>query len=206
MTTPAPDPGPDKGAGAAPAPTPATRDRAATGGERRLLTHAPGERYRRDAQAPAAAGSNRTSGSTTGVRRLVLAAVAVAIVGAAVLTLILGVLLSTAGTFAISGIASIAIGLIVANGAIPGPGASGAGPSAPLLTRDRAVRIAMGTGLGMIVLTALGVWVLARLEGGVMDPISYVWTTFGFGLPAQAIIALIGAAWGAANGPVRWRQ
>ena len=58
----------------------------------------------------------------------------------------------------------------------------------------------------MIALTGIGVWALARVEGGVMDPISYLWTTFGFGLPAQAIVALVGSAWGAANGPVRWRQ
>ena len=143
--------------------------------------------------------------------------------GAAVLTVILGVFASTAGTFAISGLASVAIGLLVANGAIPGPRAvrAPAGPAndtampaqiaagalaAPSFSRDRAVRIAITIALGMIVLTGIGVWILARAEGGVMDPISYLWTTFGFGLPAQAIVALVGSAWGAANGPVRWRQ
>ena len=146
-----------------------------------------------------------------------LAAVAVAVLGAAVLTLILGILASTAGTFAISGLASVAIGLLVANGAIPGPRAArtpGTTPASmaagalppPPFSRDRAVRIAIAIALGMIVLTGIGVWILARVEGGVMDPISYLWTTFGFGLPAQAIVALVGSAWGAANGPVRWRQ
>ena len=145
--------------------------------------------------------------------------------GAAVLTVILGVFASTAGTFAISGLASVAIGLLVANGAIPGPRAvrAPAGPAndtampaagaiaagalaAPPFSRDRAVRIAITIALGMIALAGIGVWILARAEGGVMDPISYLWTTFGFGLPAQAIVALVGSAWGAANGPVRWRQ
>ena len=146
--------------------------------------------------------------------------------GAAVLTIILGVFASTAGTFAISGLASVAIGLLVANGAIPGPravrpaapatptdatapatGTPATGAlSAPPFSRDRAARIAISIALGMIVLTGIGVWALARVEGGVMDPISYLWTTFGFGLPAQAIVALVGSAWGAANGPIRWRQ
>ena len=142
-----------------------------------------------------------------------MAGIAVAVFGAAVLTLILGVFASTAGTFAISGLASVVIGLLVANGAIPGPRAErvpaqiAAGAlAAPPFSRDRAVRIAIAIALGMIALTGMGVWILARVEGGVMDPISYLWTTFGFGLPAQAIVALVGSAWGAANGPVRWRQ
>lgn len=202
---------------------------------RRQLDRAPGERYGLAGRAGGAgAGAGSRSGDGPGsARRSVLAAVAVAVVGAVILTLILGVLASTAGTFAISGLASVAIGLLVANGAIPGPRAARAparaptdatatsAPATPVLataatatgalstppfSRDRAARIAISIGLGMIVLTGIGVWVLARVEGGVMDPISYLWTTFGFGLPAQAIVALIGSAWGAANGPVRWRQ
>ena len=150
-----------------------------------------------------------------------------AVFGAGVLTLILGVLASTAGTFAISGLGSVAIGLLVANGAIPGPravraaapatptdatpmptaGAPATGTlSAPPFSRDRTTRISIAIALGMIVLTGIGVWALARVEGGVMDPISYLWTTFGFGLPAQGFVALVGSAWGAGNGPVRWRQ
>ena len=208
---------------------------------RRQLDRAPGDRYVRAGQAGSAshaAGSgSRPVGGSANARRSVLAALAVAVLGAAILTVILGVLASTAGTFAISGLASVAIGLLVANGAIPGPRAVRAGTpttptdatatpaagvlatgapatgarstgalSAPPFSRDRAARIAITIALGMIVLTGIGVWALARVEGGVMDPISYLWTTFGFGLPAQAIVALVGSAWGAANGPVRWRQ
>lgn len=162
-------------------------------------------------------GSGQTAGDGAGsgpasARHPVLAPIAVAVLGAAILTLILGVLTSTAGTFAISGLASVAIGLLVANGAIPGPraargpGTAASALAAPPFSRGRAIRIAIAVALGMIVLTGIGVWILARAEGGVMDPISYLWTTFGFGLPAQAIVALVGSAWGAANGPVRWRQ
>ena len=58
----------------------------------------------------------------------------------------------------------------------------------------------------MVALAGLGTWLLARAEGGVMDPIGYLWTTFGFGFPAQAIVAVLAAAWGAASGPIRWRD
>ncbi|MBI2763696.1 MAG: hypothetical protein HYX54_08125 [Chloroflexi bacterium] len=78
-----------------------------------------------------------------------------------------------------------------------------AGAGAAPLRRDQATRLAMGIAAAMIILAGIGVWLFGRLEGGVMDPISYLWTTFGFGLPAQALIAFIGSAWGAANGPIR---
>ena len=58
----------------------------------------------------------------------------------------------------------------------------------------------------MLVATGLGVWLLARAEGGVLDPVSYLWTTFGVGLPFLTIVAIVGSAWGAANGPIRWRS
>jgi hypothetical protein len=119
-----------------------------------------------------------------------VAALLVAIVGAAGLTVILGVFLATAGTFVVSGLGGAAIGLLIA--------------AAPLNRHD-AERMAISIATGMIVLAGLGVWIVARAEGGVMDPLSYLWTTFGLGLPAQALVAILAAAWGAANGPIRWR-
>jgi len=142
-------------------------------------------------------------------RRPLVAALLVAIVGAAGLTVILGVFLATAGTFLVSGLGGAAIGLLVASatvpgaGATPGTGAARIGP-APLSRHD-AERMAVSIATGMIVLAGLGVWIVARAEGGVMDPLSYLWTTFGLGLPAQALVAILAAAWGAANGPIRWR-
>lgn len=199
------------------APEPGERARVPGQQGRRQLNRAPGDRYR-----PATGSAVReVSAAASNARRSVLAAVVVAILGATILTVILGVLASTGGTFAISGLASVAIGLLVANGAIPGPPAArndaapasasaspapARGLEGPAFSRDRATRIAIGIALAMVLLTGFGVWVLARIEGGVLDPITYVWTTFGLGLPAQAIVALIGSAWGAANGPVRWRQ
>lgn len=129
----------------------------------------------------------------------------VAVIGAALLTVILGVLTATAGTFAVSGLAGVVIGLLIASATVPGTVAAGAMAPA-LLTRAAATRLAMGMAGAMIVLAGIGVWLLARAEGGVLDPISYIWTTFGFGIPAQAVVAVVAAAWGAANGPIRWRR
>ncbi len=129
----------------------------------------------------------------------------VAVIGAALLTVILGVLTATAGTFAVSGLAGVVIGLLIASATVPGTVAAGAmAPAA--LTRAAATRLAMAMAGAMIVLAGIGVWLLARAEGGVLDPISYIWTTFGFGIPAQAVVAVVAAAWGAANGPIRWRR
>jgi len=144
-----------------------------------------------------------------------VAALLVALVGAAGLTVILGVLLATAGTFVVSGLGGVSIGLLIASAAVPArvsSSVSRAGPtagagrigSAPMSRHD-ARRLAVSIATGMIVLAGLGVWLVARAEGGVMDPLSYLWTTFGFGIPAQALVAVLAAAWGAANGPIRWR-
>ncbi len=144
-------------------------------------------------------------------RRPLVAALLVALVGAAGLTVILGLFLATAGTFVVSGLGGASIGVLIASAAVPGTvsrgsptaGAAGIGP-APL-SRPDAERLAVAIAAGMIVLAGLGVWIVARAEGGVMDPLSYLWTTFGLGLPAQALVAVLAAAWGAANGPIRWR-
>ena len=170
----------------------------------RHLSRAPSERYR-PAAGPGAPTTD--SGQGTGTRpsralaRAVSAAIGVAGIGAAMLTIILGALASTGGTFAITGFASVAIGLLISTAAVPQYRAT----AAPL-RRDQAVRMASAIGVGMIIAAGAGVWVLARTEGGVMDPLNYLWTTFGFGLPAQALVALVGAAWGAASGPIRWRS
>ena len=152
-----------------------------------LLDHPPSHRYLNP--------SERAAGAAAGTRprvprRPLVAALLVAIVGAAGLTVILGVFLATAGTFVVSGLGGAAIGLLIA--------------AAPLSRRE-AERMAISIATGMIVLAGLGVWIIARAEGGVMDPLSYLWTTFGLGLPAQALVAMLAAAWGAANGPIRWR-
>lgn len=121
-----------------------------------------------------------------------------AVVGAIALTVILGLILATTGTFVVSLLAGAAIGLSLSGATV--------GVPTPALDRSTAVRIAIGLAVAMVVLAGSGTWLLARSEGGVMDPIGYLWTTFGFGIPAQAVVAVLAAAWGASSGPIRWRE
>jgi hypothetical protein len=135
--------------------------------------------------------------------------VVVAVLGAAALTVILGVLLITTATFVVSLLAGASIGLLTSGATVPRAG-SGASATARLaaapLSRATGSRVAIGLALGMAVLAGLATWVLARVEGGVMDPVTYLWTVFGLGIPAQAVVAVLAAAWGAASGPIRWRE
>ena len=68
-----------------------------------------------------------------------------------------------------------------------------------------ATRTAVGLALLAVTAGALGTWAYGRLEGGVMDPLSYLWETLGLYVPAQAAVAGLAAAWGAGAGPVRGR-
>ncbi len=111
-----------------------------------------------------------------------------------------GVLAEERGLLAISGLGGAAIGLVAAaagvspDGVIPAP-----------LSRTGVTRIAAGLAIASIVVGALGMWAYGRLEGGVMDPLTYLWTTFGPFVPAEAALAGLAAVWGAGAGPVRWR-
>jgi len=140
-----------------------------------------------NARRPAASAASRTTPRRRGP---LVAAVATGLVGAALLTVIMGIFASTAGTLFVSGVAGALVGLLVA-GAVP---------------RSQATRVALTIAGGTLVVTGVAVWILARAEGGVMDPITYLWTTFGFGIPAQALVAIVAAAWGAGSGPIRWRS
>ena len=175
------------------------------------LDRPPSDRYRPAATGPGPSTDPRPGGpspraSATGP---IAAAVVVAILGAAALTVILGVLLATTGTFVVSLLAGAGIGLLVSGATVArvgtGSGSAARSTGAPL-SRGAGSRVAIGLALGMVILAGLATWVLARAEGGVMDPVSYLWTTFGLGIPAQAVVAVLAAAWGAASGPIRWRE
>ena len=177
------------------------------------LERPPSDRYG-SRSAGSSAGTNPRSGdrsrraSATGP---IAAAGVVAVLGAAALTVLLGVLLITTGTFVVSLVAGAAIGLLVSGATVAGAGSrSGAGTAATStaapLSRGTGTSVAIGLALGMVVFAGLATWVLARVEGGVMDPVTYLWTVFGLGIPAQAVVAVLAAAWGAASGPIRWRE
>jgi hypothetical protein len=121
-------------------------------------------------------------------------------VTACVLFLVGGILEERRGLLAIAALGGAAIGLLAANAA-----ASPDGVTPSPMTRRQVTRLAIGLAVATVTAAALGIWLHARLEGGVMDPLSYLWATLGLYVPAQAVIAAVAAAWGAGSGPIRWR-
>ena len=92
------------------------------------------------------------------------------------------------------------MGLLGASAAVS---TDGFAPSA--LSRRRATSAAVALALLAVATGALGTWAYGSMEGGVLDPLSYLWETLGLYVPAQAVVAGLAAAWGAGAGPVRGR-
>ncbi|HXG25811.1 MAG TPA: hypothetical protein VNL94_03035, partial [Candidatus Binatia bacterium] len=125
-------------------------------------------------------------------------AVYAALLGAALLVLVGGVAASTFGLLFVAGATGAVIGLVLARAAVPGEDE----PGTPV-PRSRLKRLAVGLALGAVAVGAAGTWVVALLEGGVLGPIDYLLTTFGPFLPAEAILAALGAWWGVGSGPIQ---
>jgi hypothetical protein len=184
-TTPPPEPG-DR----PPAGRPATR-----------LARPPSDRY-------AAAGGGRSGPATApgasearvslGTLGVLAPAISAGIVTAAALVLVGGVLAEQRGLLAIAGIGGAAIGLLAARAAV-----SPDGVRPPAVERGRVVRLAVALVLLTVAVAALGTWAYGRLEGGVLDPLSYLWSVYGPLIPAEAAIGALAAAWGAGAGPIR---
>ncbi len=142
-------------------------------GERRL-PRPPSERYRA-VEEPAAPVRTRSRGITWGM--------ATAILGAAAITVAGGLLAITAGLLVIAGVVGWAVAVAVVNG-----GGASLGGARRVGT---AVTLAVtGVGLGQ-----LGLWVLARQEGGVLPPLDYLAEVFGLLVPLELAIAGLVAWW-----------
>jgi hypothetical protein len=145
-------------------------------GERRLA-RPPSDRYRAAVAEPAV---TLSAGSL--VRALLVADV-VALVGAVAITLAGGLLTFTAGLLVVAGVVGWAVAVAVAYGA-----------GVKLSVRTRAavsvVTALVGVGLGQV-----GLWLLARGEGGVLPLIDYLGETFGILVPLQLAIAGLVAWW-----------
>ena len=158
------------------------------------LSRPPSERYATSAGARAGA----SAAPAPSALRSLAPAIAVGAITAILLVLVGGVLAERRGLLAIAGAGGAVLGLLAANAAV-----SSDGSAPPPLSRGRITRTAIGLALLTVAAGALGTWAYGRLEGGVMDPLSYVWETLGLYVPAQAIVASVAAAWGAGAGPVR---
>jgi hypothetical protein len=104
-------------------------------------------------------------------RTRVAQALGVAAAGAAAIAFLGGPLSMTAGLLALS----VVVGLVV--GALLRP----------------ATAIAVSLAVGSVVVGLLGVWLFARAEGGVLDPIAYFGDVQGPLAPAQLVLAALAA-------------
>lgn len=115
-------------------------------------------------------------------------ALVAAVVGAAVLVLVGGVLALTSGQLFVVGVTAAAIGLLAAGSERPKPWIR---------------RFAIGLAIGVVVVGALGSWLIAIGEGGSLGLVDFLWATTGLLVPAELVVASLAAAWGANAGPVR---
>ena len=160
------------------APTDAPDPAQPTPGERRVA-RPPSDRYRMDEPVSGEAEEDRGGGSFG--RGLAYGAL-IALGVAAVIVVLGGVVLVTAGLIALAGLGGWAIAIAVRAGS--------AGSVAP---RRRAVIAAVLAALAVLG-GQLGLWLFARYEGGVLGPIDYLAETFGLLVPIQLAVAM-GAGW-----------
>jgi hypothetical protein len=133
----------------------------------------------------------------------VVRAVGAAAVGAALLVLVGAILASTFGLLFVGGATGAAVGLLLASAAVPVLHGGGAAQGPAPASRDSVRRLAISITLAAVVAADVATWLYAQSEGGVLGLFDYLWTTFGPFVPAVPLVAAIGAAWGAAAGPVQ---
>jgi hypothetical protein len=159
--------------------------------ERRTLSRPPSSRYAEPGEVGRPAADVAPGGSTTSEAPeaspsspSALGAVAVAILGAAGFAVVGGILSSATGLLFGAGLVGALIGL--------------------LLAPDRSRTVAAAAlAIASVLVGALGIWLVARGEGGVLGPLDYLWETFGLLVPAQAVLAALASAWGVRAGPLR---
>jgi hypothetical protein len=147
-------------------------------GERRL-DRPPSDRYR---AAPATDDRATGSPSRSPARGIGLGAVA-ALVGALAIVVLGGVLAISAGLIVTAG----AIGYAVAVATTSGAGAT--------MSRTRRIGIVVALAVAAVAVGQVGLWLFARTEGGVLDPVDYLGQTFGLLVPLQVLAAAAIAWW-----------
>jgi hypothetical protein len=164
----------------------------------RRLASPPSARYGQGGQGgPGAQGSSIARRASS---RPILQAVVIAAVGTGLLFLLGGVLSTTVGLLFIAAAMGAGIGLTLAGLAVGAPSGDGAGVGA--IPRAAVRRAAMLLAVGAVLLAAIATWLFALSEGGVLGIVDYLWSTFGLLVPAEVVLAALGAAWGAGAGPV----
>lgn len=120
----------------------------------------------------------------------------VALAGAIVLTVVGAILTSTAGLLFVAGATGAAIGLVLAGARAP------TGAALPA-SRRRVAWLSVVLAIGAVALASVATWLIGRTEGGVLGLFEYLLETFGPFVPGEAILAALGAWWGASTGPIQ---
>jgi hypothetical protein len=157
-------------------------------GERRL-DRPPSDRYRVTGQPgvpveggePAGGGEPSGAGQGSPTRALVTA-IAAAAGGGLVITVAGGLLTMTAGLVVIAAVLGWVVGALVGLG----------GSASPQRQRRRV--LAAGVAIGGVALGQAGLWLVARQEGGTLDPVAYLAEVFGALVPLEVALAA-GFAW-----------
>ena len=174
-----------------PAPTSSPTPGPATGSERpvqpvpgeRRLDRPPSDRYR---PTPDAATAHATAGSVTAaasMTRAVLYGSITAVIGVVIIVLLGGVLTLSGGLLAVA----VVIGRTVGLGVVFGGGVEVGQPTRTWL--------AIGLALASVAVGQIGLWLYGRTEGGVLDPLDYLWQVFGPLVLFELVIAAFVAAW-----------
>jgi len=167
--------------------------------ERRQLDRAPSARFATGEQpASGDPGAGAQGASRTALTGPLVRAVLAALFGAVLLVVVGAVLASTFGLLLIAGVMGAAVGLLLARAAVSGS----AGPSATA-TRSAVGWLAIVIVLGAVLVADVATWLYAQSQGGVLGFFDFLWTTYGPFVPAVPVVAVLGAAWGAAAGPVQ---
>lgn len=148
----------------------------------RALDHAPSDRYR---GIEAAEEDARPSPP---IARAIVFALLAAIVGGIAIAVAGGQLTITAGLLVIAAVLGWLVAIVLTIGL-------GTNPSMrPSVRRATAAIVAVfGVALGQV-----GLWLIAREEGGVLAPLDYLADVFGFLVPAEFALAAAVAWWRAA--------
>ncbi len=138
---------------------------------------------------PGRANDDRVRRGTTARRRGlagIWGAALIAVIAAAAIALLGGLLAITAGLVAVPGVAAYLVGQALR--ASDGPGSSA--PGAPT-SRTAA---AIGLAIAVVLVGVLGSWLLSLPQGGVLGPLDYLGQTLGLLVPVMIAIAAV-AAW-----------
>jgi hypothetical protein len=107
------------------------------------------------------------------------------------------VLASTFGLLFVAGITGALIGLVLSRAAAP------LDETRRPVSRRTLAWLAIALSLGAVAVASVATWLIARAEGGTLQLVDYLLTTFGPFVPAEAVIAAVAAWWGAMTGPVQ---